>query len=218
MMEGHDLMISHPPDETTVASLVARAVKGDVDGLSELLAIFGPRIESNLKIGRSWRPMIEPGDVMQVTYLEAFLQISGFRPELAGSFEAWLRRIAENNLRDAIRGLERQKQLPPERRIERFESTDSYVGLFERIAATTTTPSRLAARNDIQRLLNAAIDRLPPDYAAAVRLYDLEGRTIADVSAAMHRSTGAIHMLRARAHERLGELLGTASAWFDSSA
>src|SRR5262245_4028314 len=110
--------------EADVASLVDRAVKGDVDGLSDLLAIFGPRVEANLKIGRSWRAMIEPGDVMQITYLEAFLQISGFRPEQADSFEAWLRRIAENNLRDAIRGLERQKQLPPERRIESRDPSD----------------------------------------------------------------------------------------------
>ena len=176
-------MTSQPPDEVCVASLVDRAVKGDVDGLSELLAIFGPGVEANLKIGRSWRTMIEPGDVMQITYLEAFLQISTFRPEQAGSFEAWLRRIAENNLRDAIRGLERQKQMPPSRRIEQRESSDSFVGLYEQIAATTTTPSRLAARNDIQRFLAAAIDRLPPDYAATVRLYDLEGKTILEVSA-----------------------------------
>jgi RNA polymerase sigma-70 factor (ECF subfamily) len=214
-------MTVHPPDEAAVASLVARAVKGDVDGLSDLLAVFGPRVESNLKIGRSWRSMIEPGDVMQITYLEAFLQISNFRPEQAGSFEAWLRRIAENNLRDAIRGLERLKQMPPTKRIATgaaHGSTDSYVGLYEQIAVITTTPSRLAARKDIQRLLNAAIERLPPDYAAAVRLYDLEGQTIAEVAAAMNRSPGAVHMLRARGYERLGELLGTASAWFDSSA
>lgn len=211
-------MTSHPSEEVCVASLVERAVKGDADGLSELLAIFGPRVEANLKIGRSWRAMLETGDVMQITYLEAFLQISTFRPEQAGSFEAWLRRIAENNLRDAIRGLERQKQMPASKRIEQRDSSDSFVGLYEQIAATTTTPSRLAARNDIQRLLQAAIDRLPPDYAAIVRHYDLEGRSIAEVSVTMKRSAGAVHMLRARAHERLGELLGTASAWFGSSA
>jgi DNA-directed RNA polymerase specialized sigma24 family protein len=84
--------------------------------------------------------MIEPGDVMQITYLEAFLQISTFRLEQAGSFEAWLRRIAENNLRDAVRGLERQKQMPPSKRIEQRDSSDSFVGLYEQIAATTTTP------------------------------------------------------------------------------
>lgn len=208
-------------DADAHAARVTRAVQGDADALSELLEAFGPGVEAALQIGRAWRSALEPGDVMQITYLEAFMQISSFRPEQAGSFEAWLRRIAENNLRDAIRGLERMKQLPPARRILEHAgsaSADSYVGLFEQFAAGTSTPSRLASRADIQRLITAAIDRLPPDYAATVRMYDIEGQSIAAVAAALKRSAGAVHMLRARAHERLAELLGTASAWFSFSA
>ncbi len=199
--------------------MVGRAVSGDTDSLSALLSFYGPRVEQRLEIGRHWRAMLEPGDVMQVTYLEAFMQIGTFRPEQAASFEAWLHRIAENNLRDAIRGLERQKQLPPTKRINvASNSDDSYAGLYQELAATTTTASRVAVRKDTQRLLQAAIDRLPPDYAMTVRLYDLESKSIAEVGAALKRSSGAVHMLRARAHERLGELLGTASSWFDSRA
>lgn len=205
--------------ELDITALVSRAVTGDGDSLSALLGHFGPQVERQLQIGRIWQSQIDTGDVMQVTYLEAFMQISTFRPEQAGAFEGWLRRIAENNLRDAIRGMERQKQMPPARRVEFApNSDDSYVGLYEQIAATTTTASRLATRNDTARLLRAAVDRLPPDYATTVRLYDLEGKSISDVATAMGRSAGAIHMIRARAHERLGELLGTASAWFDSRA
>lgn len=206
-------------EEIDVETLVGRAVTGDTDSLSALLSFYGPRVEKWLEIGRMWRALIEPGDVMQVTYLEAFMQIGTFRPDQAASFEAWLRRIAENNLRDAIRGLERHKQMPPARRINVApNSDDSYAGLYEEIAATTMTASRVAFGKDTQRLLQEAINRLPPDYAMTVRLYDLEAKSIADVATAMNRSTGAVHMLRARAHERLGELLGTASAWFDSRA
>lgn len=211
-------MSTQQPEDALVTNLVMRAVQGDADGLSELMAIYGPRIESNLKINRTWRTMIEPGDVMQITYLEAFLQIGNFQPVHTGSFEGWLRRIAENNLRDAIRGLERQKQLPPSKRLKETEKSDSYTGLYDQIVTSSATPSRLAARNDIVRLLNAAIDRLPPDYATTVRLYDLDGRSISEVCATMNRSAGAVHMIRARAHERLRDLLGTATAWFGSSA
>ncbi len=207
-----------PHETDSLRPLVERAVGGDADSLGELLARFGPRVEARLQIGRPWRTMLEPGDVMQVTYLEAFLQISSFRPDQSSSFEAWLARIAENNLRDAIRGLERQKQLPPSKRIAEPDSSDSYVGLYEQLAATSTTPSRLVARRDVERLMQAAIDRLPPDYATAVRLYDLEGRPMDHVSTTMKRSAGSVHMLRARAHQRLGELLGSASGWFDSRA
>jgi RNA polymerase sigma-70 factor, ECF subfamily len=205
--------------EIDLPMLVGRAVAGDADSLSTLLAHFGPQVERQLQIGRIWQSQIDPGDVMQVTYLEAFMQIGVFRPEQAGAFEAWLGRIAQNNLRDAIRGLERQKQMPQARRVEFApNSDDSYTGLYEQIAATTTTASRVATKKDTTRLLQAAIDLLPPDYAMSVRLYDLEGQSIGDVAKSMGRSTGAVHMIRARAHERLGELLGTASSWFDSRA
>ncbi|MBI5764333.1 MAG: sigma-70 family RNA polymerase sigma factor [Planctomycetes bacterium] len=212
-------MASPHNEEFDVVSVVSRAVHGDADSLSNLLAHFGPLVEQQLQIGRIWQSQIDTGDVMQVTYLEAFIEIGTFRPEQAGAFEGWLRRIAENNLRDAIRGLERQKQMPASRRVDFTpNSEDSYVGLYEQIAATTTTASQVAIKKDTQRLMQAAIDRLPPDYALTVRLYDLEGQSIGEVSKAIGRSAGAVHMLRARAHERLGELLGTASAWFDSRA
>lgn len=198
--------------------LVRRAVQGDIDALTELLATHGPQVEAKLKIGRQWRNVLEPGDVMQVTYLEAFMQIGSFRPDRADAFTAWLRRIAENNLRDAIRGLERQKQPQPSRRVEAGVTTDSFVCLYEHLAATSATPSRIVAKEDTKRLLEAAIARLPDDYAATVRMYDLEGRPIAEVCKAMNRSAGAVHMLRARAHDRLCELLGSASNWFGSRA
>lgn len=204
---------------SALQTLLTKAVKGDADAISRLLSSVGPKVEQELAIGRRWRHALDPGDVMQVTYLEAFLQISRFRPEQAGSFEAWLRRIAENNLRDAIRGMERQKQPPPSRRVSFDNPTDeSFTGLYDQLAAKGTTPSRAFARKDVQRLIEAALGKLPADYAQVVRLYDLDGQSVDEVAATMGRSTGAIHMLRARAHDRLGDLLETASSWFASSA
>jgi len=212
-------MRSDQTDASELETLLPKAVKGDADAISRLLSIAGPRVEQSLKIGRRWRQSFEAGDVMQITYLEAFLQISRFRPEQAASFEAWLRRIAENNLRDAIRGMERQKLPPAGRRVPlAVGTTDSVAGLYDELAAQGTTPSVALARKDIHRLIESALSRLPTDYAKVVQLYDLEGRSIEEVAAAIGRSTGAVHMLRARAHDRLAELLETAATWFKSSA
>lgn len=211
-------MPSETPADAELRDLVAKAVAGEADALSSLLEVYGPQIEQQLRVGRPWQAVLEPGDVMQVTYLEAFLQIGRFRPEQAESFPAWLRRIADNNLRDAIRGLDRQKQLPPSRRIEWTQGDESFVGLYDLLAASSSTPSRVMAQKDVRRVLEAALERLPADYARTVRLYDLEGRSIDEVAEALKRSPGAVHMMRARAHERLGELLETAAVWFGSSA
>lgn len=186
---------------------IRRAVAGDADALTELLRIHAPAVERTLRIGRPWRSVLEVSDVMQVTYLEAFLQVGQFDPDRSESFETWLRRIAENNLRDAVRGLQRQKRPQPRDRVLPAGG-DSVTGLFDLLGVTTTTPSRHAARAEMDHHLSAALEALPEDYARAVRLYDLGGLPIDDVAEQMGRSPGAVHMLRARAHDRLREHLG----------
>src|SRR5437867_2981515 len=84
-------------------------------------------------------------------------------------------------------------------------------------ASLAPTPSGLATSRDASSVLEAAIQRLPPDYRIAVQLYDIEGRPIAEVAAAMSRSIGAVHMIRARAHDRLRHELGSASQFFSGS-
>jgi DNA-directed RNA polymerase specialized sigma24 family protein len=48
-------------------------------------------------------------------------------------------------------------------------------------------------------------------------MYDLEGRPVQEVAQALGRSPGAVYMLRARAHRRLSEIMGTASRYVTDS-
>jgi DNA-directed RNA polymerase specialized sigma24 family protein len=48
---------------------------------------------------------------------------------------------------------------------------------------------------------------MPPDYSTVIRMYDLEGRGAESVASAMGRSTGAVYMLRSRAHDMLRTLI-----------
>lgn len=198
-------------------NLVERAVAGDGDGLSQLLAAHGPSVERTLQIGDVYRSMIDAADVMQVTYLEAFLRISAFDRARPDSFEPWLRQIAQNNLRDAIRGLERLKQPPPRNRVVAANHEDSLVGLFDLLGdGASATPSRNVRRGEMCSYLERAIESLPERYAQVIRLYDLEGRPMAEVAEAVGKSPGAIHMMRARAHDRLREEMGAASQFFSN--
>jgi RNA polymerase sigma-70 factor (ECF subfamily) len=202
--------------EADTHQLLQRAVAGDAEALTELLRIHGPAVERTLQINPIWRTALEPADVMQVTYLEAFIRINKFDLERSDAFEAWLRRIAQNNLKDAIRGLERQKQPQPRNRVRPPKYEDSLVGLYNLLGTASATPSRSVGRREMCVLLDDAINALPPRYAQVIRLYDLECRPIAEVADELGKSTGAVHMLRARAHDRLREQLGSASAFFDS--
>lgn len=191
-------------------ALVARAIAGDKDALGELLETFGPEIEAGLCISAPWQGLLSAADVMQVTYLEAFVHMQRFDPERAASFPGWLRQMATNNLRDAIRGLEAKKKPSPRRQIDAYGG-DTSVALFDILTAGVGTPSRALRRGEAHQRLRQALLGLPPDYARAVQLYDLEERPIEEVAAAMGRSIGAVYMLRRRGHDGLKALLGAAS-------
>lgn len=203
----------------TTADLVRNAASGDVDALSELLRLHGPAVERTLQIGDIYRGMIDAADVMQVTYLEAFLQIGTYDTTKPDRFEAWLRQIAQNNLRDAIRGMERQKQPPPRNRLSPVNREDSMVDLYDLLGkGTSATPSRAVRRVELCGYLDRAIEALPERYGRVVRLYDLEGRSIAEVAEAVGKSAGAVHMMRARAHDRLRQEIGSPSRFFSFGA
>src|SRR3990172_4348045 len=197
---------------TSEDELVAKATQGDAAALRALLERHGLPIRNELKISPQWNGVVDADDVMQVTYLEAFLRILDFQATGPGAFQAWLRRIAENNLRDAIKGLARQKR--PQNRADGPPGAESYVALVDQLAGSTTTPSRCAAAHELQEIVDVALKDLPPDYEKVLRLYELEGRPGREVAAAMGRSSGAVKMLLARARDQLREVLGSRSKFF----
>lgn len=184
------------------------AVQGDGDALSQLLVSHAPELHVYVEglVGSRHRNEIEASDVMQVTFTEAFIGISKFRPE-AGRFGAWLGRIAANNVRDAIRGLRREKRPPPSRRVVGCVSEDSYESFLGTLAGSGTTPTRRVSREDLKRVVDEAIEKLPFDYQSVIRQYELGGVSGPEVAARMGKSVAAIYMLRARALDHLRTLL-----------
>lgn len=202
------------------ANRIAAAIGGDPEALSELLARHGPAVEAGLQIHRRWRGLLDASDVMQVTYLEAFLAIRSFRHQSERQFVAWLGRLAEHNLHDAIRALGRRKRSAPTPplSVATMAAGDSREILLETLIATSSTPSRTIRREELYARLDAAIARLPADYATVIRSHDLFGTPIEVVATQLGRSLGAIHMLRARALQRLGDLLHSSGSSRQPSA
>jgi RNA polymerase sigma-70 factor (ECF subfamily) len=186
---------------------IRRAVAGDLEALAALLEEHGPGLRAHLRgrIPAAHRGVLAEEDVLQVSYLEAFLRIASFAGDTAAAFRGWLRAIAEHNLRDGVRELERRKR--PDAR-DRVDAGERAAEFLEELRSSATTPTRAAARGEARALLEAALAELPADYARVVRLYDLEGRSAEETAAALGRSRGATHMLRQRALDRLREKLG----------
>lgn len=202
------------------SDLFDQAVEGDTDSLRTLLTRYGPEARKAIrgKIGRKWQAVLEEDDVMQVTYLEAFLHINQLVGRNPASFVAWLRKIAENVLRDAIRELERKKRPNPAKRLQTAVTEESYVMLLDYVGGTSTTPSRHARRNEASEIIKRAMQQLPPDYRDVLQLHHLEGHSVAEIATKMGRSEGAVYMIRVRALERLRALLGAESNFFSDPA
>lgn len=200
--------------------LLQQAVAGDAAALRTLLKQYGPLARNSIrgKIDPKWRSVLEEDDVMQVTYLEAFLHLDQLAARDIDGFVAWLSRIAQNVLRDALRGLMRQKRPQPGRRVGQAAASDeSYAALIELLGTTSSTPSRHAVQSEANRELESALAELPPDYGRVVRLYDLEGRPAGEVASELGRSVGAVLMLRSRALQHLRRLMGSPSRFFSES-
>jgi len=190
-----------------------KAIAGDRKSFELLLAEVGSEVRNTLSITEKWRSVLDADDVMQVTYMEAFMRVGRFSGDDVGAFRAWLRQIAQNNLRDAIKGLERDKRPPPGKRVQPA-ADKSYVALYDLVGTISGTPSKVAAANEIQSCIEAALAKLPPDYAKVIRLFDLEGLSGPEVGKAIGRSRGAAFMLLARAREKLADVIGSESQFF----
>ena len=209
-------LLENDPVSPAELNWVRLAVDGDKDALGELLEAYGPGVETSLSISSKWGGMLDAADVMQVTYLEAFIQIRGFDVARAEAFPQWLKRIAENNLRDAIRSLEAKKNPPPHLKLN-AESGDSSLALFDVLTSGGGTPSLIVRQDEARTRLRRALSCLPSDYARAVQYYDLDGKPVDEVARILERSTGAVFMLRQRAHDRLRVLLGSPSNILESN-
>jgi RNA polymerase sigma-70 factor (ECF subfamily) len=199
--------------------LLHAAVSGDVDVLSMLLKKYAPNVRASLagRIPTRWQSVLSEDDVMQQTYADAFTDIGNFDPEGDGSFSGWLCRLAQCNLRDAIRMLQAAKRGGRVNRVEinLAESTRLLVGM---LTASGKSPSSHAAGKEAEALLAQAMAQLPPTSQIAVRMFDLEGQDIEVIAQQIGRSVGAVYMLRARAHDKLRGLLGATSNFFTDGA
>jgi len=203
------------------ADTITAALAGDREALGRVLQSCHRALSLHLseRIGSPYRAAIAVEEVIQVTFVEAFLRIGDLKERTAEGLLSWLKSVAGNNLIDAIRALGARKRPPQTRRIGSTQE-ESVATFLASLAGSDTTPTQGARRLELTALLEQAFSQLPPDYAAAVRLYDLEGKTIEEVAAAFDppKTTGAVHMLRARAKDRLRELLGDTSKYFSGSA
>lgn len=146
------------------------------------------------------RDRAEAEDAVQSAYLRAFAAIHGF--EGRSSLSTWLTRIVIN---EAL-GRERSAR----RRRARLDSgsvvqLDEYRDKLMRGSANILTPEASVARDQLRRLLEQAIARLPESFRVVFVLRDVEGLGVEETAEALSILPATVKTRHLRARRRLQE-------------
>ncbi len=161
------------------------------------------------QIGAHLRGKVDPGDLVQETFLEAHRQFPNFRGQSEPELLAWLRRILAGQLALAVRKFLGTKAR--DARLERqlaLKIDNSSHALERGIAAPGSSPSHAAASREQTLLLSQALERLPDDYREIIILRHLENRPFGEAAQRMGRSEDSVQKLWVRALARLRRELG----------
>lgn len=156
---------------------------------------------------RDWGPAakkVEASDVVQDALLRAHKALPQFQGTTSAELQAWLRKIFETQLLDAVRYWHRGKRdAELERSIQ--ESVNDSIKRIERLAADQTSPSQHVGRHERAMRLTDALTALPEDQRTAVELHHLSGYSVAETAERMGRTKAAVAGLLRRGLAQLRE-------------
>jgi RNA polymerase sigma-70 factor (ECF subfamily) len=153
------------------------------------------------------RSKLDASDVVQQTLLKAYQGLGQFRGRSDAELAAWLRQILANTLADAVRAFgPGMRDLARERPLQ-AALDESSARLDALLAASQSSPSQHAVRQEQLLLLARALAELPADQRQAVELQRLHGCSVEEVGRQMGKSKAAVVGLLFRGMKKLRLLL-----------
>jgi RNA polymerase sigma-70 factor (ECF subfamily) len=199
--------------------LITSAIAGDKVALQSLLLMHYSDIELTIRqnLGADLAAKLEVQDLIQEVLVAAYQEIGRFSPSDAGSFRAWLKRIATNRVIDAARKFGRIKRGGQVKQLDihRF-TTESLDNVWDWVFAESNPPDRPARRAEAREAVQVSMARLPEDQRQAVIAFYFEHQDTQQISDRMGRSPGAVRELLRRARSNLAMDLESASKWLSS--
>jgi RNA polymerase sigma-70 factor (ECF subfamily) len=183
----------------TTALPDSEIVKRVCAGESALFEILMRR--HNQRVYRAARAVVkdeaEVEDVMQQAYINAFTHLHQF--EERSQFSTWLIRIA---LHEAF-GRRRKMRRTESMTVNQSNLDEDRGELMDTIASPQADPERQAYAQELNRVLEAAVDTLPETYRTVFMLRDIEGLSTSEtgeglglgeeaVKTRLHRARGMI--------------------------
>jgi len=185
---------------TTPVSLLDR-LRQRAEGPSwqEFVDLYEPWLRGQLR--RNGLQEADADDVVQEILVVLIEQVSNFRHNgRKGAFRAWLRGVTVNRLRE----LGRQRKYTP------LAGGSQLALRLEQLADDHSQLSQRWDREHDQYIVNQLLKQIAGDFEAttwqAFRSFVLEGRTAAEVSAALGISQGAVWTAKSHVLKRLRQV------------
>ena len=180
-------------DDSTPNELLEQALQGNLNALGQLLEGQRPalyRLAERQLAGRV-AVRVAASDVIQQTFLEAYRDFPQFAGQEERELVAWLSRILDNKVANAIRdhALLQKRNVGRERPMD--DSQGGGARLKQGLDAGHSSPSQRLMRGEEAERLEQALTGLPDDQRTAVRLRHLEGWPLADIARHMDRTPAA---------------------------
>jgi RNA polymerase sigma-70 factor (ECF subfamily) len=158
------------------------------------------------------RAQVEADDIIQEIYLEVFRNFHKFEYRDPNSFYKWLVTVIGWKIRDFDKYFFKTSKRQPGETLslsDRIgeEANGSMRDLAETIRGRSFTPSQIAVQREGYRMLEAALEKLPPHYREVIRLRHLEQRSARETAELLALKVNAVNVLFHRAQQRLHEVL-----------
>ena len=166
------------------------------------------RLLAQLQLDQRLQGKIDLSGVVQQTMLEAYQALPKYELQDADHLAAWLKRILANNLSDEIRKLKTGKRDLSQERSLKAELEQSSNRLQAWLAASQSSPSWRAQRQEQALHVSAALAKLPDAQREALLLRHFHGRSLAQIAQHLGRSHAAVAGLLKRGLQQLRTHLG----------
>src|ERR1035438_1693089 len=190
------------PASSDDATLVAQAKAGDTQAFAQLVKRYERKI---YRLAKNITQNDEDAeDVLQDAFLKAYEHLGGFQGQ--SKFYTWIVRIAVN---EALMKLRKRKG-------DRFVSLDEPIDTGEEevkreVAVWEGNPEQQYSQEELQRILNEAVEELKPDFRTVFTLRDIEELSTEETAESLGISIPAVKSRLLRARLALREKIGRAS-------
>ncbi|RME01796.1 MAG: sigma-70 family RNA polymerase sigma factor, partial [Calditrichaeota bacterium] len=173
--------------------LIDRALLGDEKAFAEIIEKYKGQLFSLLF--KMVHNKEEAEDLMQEAFMKAFRALGSFNENFA--FSTWLYKIAVNNCIDYLR----KKRLQVFSYDKPLDMKDGK--LYREYADTDLTPEKQLLSSEKSRIINQAIDALPPKYHEVIVLRHREELSYEEIAERLQLPLGTVKARIFRARELL---------------